>query len=222
MRSVSITILRIVIPVNKLCPKTRAGKVPAADIIDVAIAIIVDAIIGGFARVDPDVALEIRVVEVNTGVDNRDAVVWVTCVNVPRFRRIDVIVRGLVHAPELAEQFVIRGGLTVVHVVWFDVIDGWVGLQLSDRIHRVSSNMHECQPWNQRVRLHRSKANLATERISGGRIRCVLKADQNCMSIDVNGDRRPRLAHRYRALLGCCIRRDGLCYCVSTCGKSHN
>ena len=32
----------------------------------------------------------------------------------------------------------------------------------------------------------------------------------------------PANRNRNRALLGCCIRRDGLCYCVSTCGKSHN
>ena len=222
MRSVPITILWVVIPIDKLCSQTRAGKVPATDIIDVAVAIVVDAIIGSLTRVDPDVALEIRVVEVNTRIDNRDAVVWVTCINVPRFRRIDVIVRGLVHAPELAEQLVIRGGLTVVHVVWFDVIDGWVGLQLSDGIHRITCYMDHSKTRDDGVGSHRSEANLTADSITGGSVRCVLKADQDGVGIDVHGDLCARLAHRDRALLGGSVRRDSLCYCISACGKGNN
>ena len=222
MRSVPITILWVVIPIDKLCSQTRAGKVPATDIIDVAVAIVVDAIIGSLTRVDPDVALEIRVVEVNTRIDNRDAVVWVTSINVPRFRRIDVVVLGLVHAPELAEHWVIRGGLTVVHVVWFDVIDGWVGLQLSDGIHRITCYMDHSKTRDDGVGSHRAQSNLAADSITGCSIRCVLKADQDCVGIDVNRDRRPCLTHCDGALLRCCIWRDGLCYGISACGKGNN
>ena len=222
MRSVAITILWVVIPIDKLCPRTSAGEVPATDIIDVAVAIVVDAIIWRLARVDPDVSLEIGVVEVNTGVDNRDAVVWVASINVPRFRRIDVVVLGLVHAPEQAEHWVIRGGLTVVHVVWFDVIDGWVGLQLSDGIHRITCYMDHSKTRDDGVGSHRSEANFAAERITGCGIRCVLKADQDGVGIDVHGDLCARLAHRDRALLGGSVRRDSLCYCISACGKGNN
>ena len=138
-----ITILRIVVPGAILGTKSRAGEVPATDIIDVAVAIIVNAIICDFTRVDPDVALEVWMVEVNTGVDNRDAVVWITRVNVPGFRCIDVVIRRLVHAPKLAEHWVIRGCLTIIHVVRLDVIHRRVGLEHRYRIHWISRNVDQ-------------------------------------------------------------------------------
>ena len=206
-----ITILRIIIPGAILGTKSRAGKVPATDIIDVAVAIIVNAIICDFTRVDPDVALEVWMVKVNTGVDNRDAVVWITRENVPGFRCIDVVIRRLVHAPELAEHWIIRGGLTVVHIVRLDVINCGARLEHRYRIHWISRNVDQSKSGYQRIGLHRSKSNFATNRIACRSIGCVLETNEHGVRIDVNRDCRASLAHRNRALLSGCVRGNGLC-----------
>jgi cell division protease FtsH len=87
---------------------------------------------------------------------------------------------------------------------------------LRNRIHRVSGNMDKCQPRNQGVGLHRTEANLAANSITGCGVGCVLEADEDCMSIDVQWNLRTRLPHRNSALLGRRIGRNSLCCRIAT------
>ena len=99
MGAVAIAILWVV----------RIGnEVPATDIIDVAITIVVDAISSNLAWIDPDVALEIWMVEIDSRVDHRHPVVRISSVDVPCLRSIDVIelAGGIVHPPGVAEQWI--------------------------------------------------------------------------------------------------------------------
>ena len=110
MRPVAIAILRVV---------CIGDKVPATDIVDVAIAIIVDAIISDFAWVDPDVALEVWMVEIDSRVNHRHPVVRIASVDVPCLRSIDVIQLAgrIVHPPGVSKERVIRNNLCRNNVV---------------------------------------------------------------------------------------------------------
>src|SRR5262249_24139846 len=83
-------------------------EVPAVDVVDEAVAVVVDAVAGDLARVGPDVGGEVGVVVVDAGVDDRDDDAAARGDGVPRLGGVDVGVGdaaglpGVVQAPERA------------------------------------------------------------------------------------------------------------------------
>src|SRR5690606_11033705 len=63
VRAVAVAIVGIVV---------AGGEIPAARVVDVAVAVIVEAIAGDLSGVDPQPAHQVGMVDVNTGVDDRD------------------------------------------------------------------------------------------------------------------------------------------------------
>ena len=61
MRAMSVVISRIVIVIN---------KIPASDIVDEPVAVIVYAVAGNFILIDLDIAVQIRMMPVGTGIDD--------------------------------------------------------------------------------------------------------------------------------------------------------
>ncbi len=92
------------------------GKVVAVDVVDVAVGVVVSVVARDFTRVGPHVGCEVRVGVVDAAVDDRNDDRGTARLAVPRFWRIDVGVdgttglTGVVHAPELVEQRVVRYG----------------------------------------------------------------------------------------------------------------
>ena len=60
MRAVVVVVVRVGVVVD---------EVPAVDVVDVAVAVVVDAVAGDLTGVGPDVGLQVGMVEVDTGVD---------------------------------------------------------------------------------------------------------------------------------------------------------
>ncbi len=107
------------------------GEVPALDVVDEAVAVVVDAVSGDLARIRPDVGREIGVRVVDPGVDDRDQHAG-TAGHVPG--------RGRVHArqaPEILvalsprargrEERVVGKRLYPQHAVGLAPLDGRVG-----------------------------------------------------------------------------------------------
>ena len=84
------------------------GEVIAVDIVDVAVAVVIDVVAGDFARVGPDVGDQIGVRVVDAGIDNADHDAT-TSLNIPGLDCIDVGIHcsaalsGVMQSPELAE-----------------------------------------------------------------------------------------------------------------------
>ena len=103
------------------------GEVPAVDVVDEAVAVVVDAVTGHVARVVPGIGRQIRMVVVHAGVDDGHHHAAGAGGRVPRLRGIDVGVddaarlAAVVEAPELAERRVVRGDGRGDHEVWLDV-----------------------------------------------------------------------------------------------------
>ena len=121
-------------------------EVPAVDVVDEAVGVIVDAVAGDLARVRPGVGRQVGVRVVDAGVDDRDDHAGGTGEDVPRLDGVDVGVHraggaapvslaGVVHAPELAEHRVVRGLVGVEDIVRLRVLDVGVGLEGRHRLH---------------------------------------------------------------------------------------
>ena len=144
------------------------NEVPTSDIIDVAIAIIVDAIISNLAWIDPDIALEVWMVEIDSRVDNRHSVVRIASVNVPRLRSIDVIqlAGGVVHSPGASEEWVIRNNLCRNNVVQAGAQNGRLCLKGCHRSNRITiCNMDERKAIHDLILIDRTKANFSAAAI---------------------------------------------------------
>ena len=117
--SVTIAILWVV----------RVGnKVPTTDIIDVTIAVVVDAISSNLAWVHPNVALKVWMVEIDSRVDYRHPVVRISGVEIPCLRSIDVIELAgcIVHPPGTAEQWIVWRYLRRYQIVQSGTQYTWV------------------------------------------------------------------------------------------------
>ena len=113
VRAVAVVVERVVVVVH---------EVPAVDVVDVAVAVVVDAVArtarARLARVRPDVRREIGVVPVHARVDHRDDNRRASGRGRPGLGSVDVRIRGsrgglhrltgVVQAPELAEERVVR------------------------------------------------------------------------------------------------------------------
>ena len=89
VRAVAVVVGRIVVAVH---------EVPPAPVVDVAVAVIVEAVRPAagavLARIDPDVLREVRMRDVDAGVDDGDHDVRAPGRDRPRFLRVDVRVGG--------------------------------------------------------------------------------------------------------------------------------
>ena len=88
-------------------------EVPAVHVVDVAVAVVVDAVARDLARVRPDVGGEVGVVVLDPGVDDGDDDVGAAGRRVPGRLGVDVGVARLVEAPHLRQARVVgreRGG----------------------------------------------------------------------------------------------------------------
>ena len=124
VRAVAVVVERVVVVVH---------EVPAVDVVDVAVAVVVDAVArtarARLAWVRPDVRREVGVVPVHARVDHRDDNRRASGRGRPGLGSVDVSIRGsrggfhcltgVVQAPELAEERVVRNRV--------DAVDG-VGL----------------------------------------------------------------------------------------------
>ena len=62
----------------------------AVDVIDISVAVVIHAVVGNLTWIDPHVRLEVRVVVVDSAVDDRDAKVGIARPEVPSVDRSDV------------------------------------------------------------------------------------------------------------------------------------
>ena len=119
MRAVAVDVHRVGI---------TSGKVPAVDVVDVAVAVVVDAVTWNLAGVHPDVVGQVFVGVVNARVDHGDDDTPGAGRDIPGLGSIDVGVRraaelsGVVQAPELVEVDVVGVGRRAVkHKVGLDI-----------------------------------------------------------------------------------------------------
>ena len=87
----------------------RAGdEVPAVDVVDVAVAVVVDAVARDLAGVGPDAAGQVGVVQVDAGVEHGDDRRGAPRRDAPGLGGVDVHVLGVVQPPEPAEHRIVR------------------------------------------------------------------------------------------------------------------
>ncbi len=123
------------------------------DVVDVAVGVVVDAVAGDLAGIRPGIGREVGVRVVDTGVDHGDHDIGRTVEHAPALGRVDVSVRGtdmaaaiglagVVHAPEVAEQRIVRHFQRVLHVVGLGVFHVGVRLEGADRgFHRIAADV---------------------------------------------------------------------------------
>src|SRR5262245_57590208 len=66
-------------------------EVPAVNVVDESVSVVVDAVAGDFTRIDPDVVVQVFVIDVETRVDNADDNAAVAGRDVPRLLRANIV-----------------------------------------------------------------------------------------------------------------------------------
>ena len=118
------------------------GEVPAIDVVDEAVCIVVDAVARRLAWVAPDVRGEVRMVVVDTGVDHGDDHRSRSGGDVPRRRGVDVGVgkparlRRVIESPEPVEGGVVWNRRRGDDPVGLDVLDARGGARPTENIGR--------------------------------------------------------------------------------------
>ena len=136
MGTVAMVVIRITIIVD---------EVVAVDIVDVAIAIIVDSIPRDFAGIHPHVGGEVLMIPVHTRVDDTNDNRPCSSRNVPRFGSINIDIvhttclAGVMQTPEAVERRIV--GLTVDrnHVVGLGVAHAWRAAILEDLFRQLAA-----------------------------------------------------------------------------------
>jgi hypothetical protein len=141
-------------------------EVPAADVVDLAVAIVVGLVAGDLTRVAPDVRRQVRVIPGHAAVDHGHHGRRTPLVAVPRLRRVDVGVgrahgavdglAGVVQAPQVAEMRVVgRGRRGVIDPVGLGVANVGALLQLRDRVvdALAALDLHQLRARGQQVPL---------------------------------------------------------------------
>ena len=120
VRAVGIAIHRVAVAV---------GEVVAVDVVDVAVAIVVDSVAGDFTRVGPDVLHQVRMRVVDAGIDNADDNI-AAGLDVPGLGGVDIRIGSaarlarVAEAPELAEVGVVGNrGSDRERIIRLDVFD---------------------------------------------------------------------------------------------------
>ena len=121
MAAVAIVINGIIVIIN---------KVPAAHIVNIAVAVIINPVPGGFARVDPTIRCQVRVGVINARVNDPHDYAWTPgkprC---PGFHRVDIrsgrasCLATIVQPPQLAKVRIIARVDGIHQVVRLGVID---------------------------------------------------------------------------------------------------
>ena len=122
-------------------------KVPATNIIDITIVIIIDTIIGNLTGVTPDITDDIFMVIVQTGIDHRnDNIAAGLCI--PGFRCINIGIgsatslTGIVQAIKLGKAWIIGNGCCSDNIVWFCIEYLAVAAQAGDGIFLRHAGLH--------------------------------------------------------------------------------
>ncbi len=117
-------------------------EVPAVDIIDVAIAVIIQSVAGNLPRIGPDLPGQVSVVDIHSGIHDGDENLRQALHEGPALRSIDIHVRDSriaedrltrVLQPPLERPVEIGDRLSPVDVVGLDPLDLAAGLQGCDR-----------------------------------------------------------------------------------------
>ena len=134
VRSVIVVVERITVVV---------GEVVSVDIVDEAIAVVVDSVVGNFIRIDPHVCREIDVTIIDSRVDHRHDGLAAADRRIPGFRRIDVGVDRavglplIVQTPLFVKTRIVGGGADLNLIDGFGVQNRIETAQLLDgRFHR--------------------------------------------------------------------------------------
>ena len=144
VRPVAVVVGRVIVVVH---------EVPAMDVVDVAVGIVVDPVVfaawAGLSRIGPDVCGEIGVVPVHARVDHRNDDRVTPGRRRPRLWRVDVGVgrsgrafHGLadvVQAPELREGWVVRKRVDAIRDVLFGKPNTRIAAELRERTPAVGS-----------------------------------------------------------------------------------
>ena len=109
-------------------------KIPPVDVIDIAVAVVIDAVSGNLAGVGPDIGGQIRMIDVHTGIDDGHHDIAAAGGHTPGFKRIDVgiigavgpvhILTGVMQPPQAAKIRVIRGAnVGINNIIGFGIFD---------------------------------------------------------------------------------------------------
>src|SRR5690348_3045426 len=88
-------------------------EVPPMNVVNVPVGVIVDAVAGDFARVGENVGSQVRVVQLDGVIENRNHHVGTACSDIPGFWRVNIDTRfaatlaGVIQGPLLGEVGVI-------------------------------------------------------------------------------------------------------------------
>ena len=143
MGAVGVAVVRIAVPV---------GEVVAVDIVDVAVAVVIQAVAGNLARIDPHVIDQVRMGVIDSGVDDAHHDI-VAGLNVPGLGRVDIGIgytarlAGIIQPPETSETGVARnGGVECDRVVRLDVLKTGIIAPVANHILNVSVDRPEFKP----------------------------------------------------------------------------
>ena len=115
-------------------------EVVAVDVVHVAVAVVVQAVVGDLAGVGPHVGHEVGVRVVDTRVDHSDLEVRVAGEDVPGLHGVNVGARsparlpGVVEAPKIGEPLVVRRPLDAQLVIGLGVLDPGTAPEAVDRL----------------------------------------------------------------------------------------
>ena len=101
MGAVAVVVHGIVVPVVEIV---------AVEVVDIAVAVVIHAVAGDLAGIDPHVGGEVGVGVIDTGVDDHDQHAGIAGVVIPGLGGVDVVVGSLVETPQVAESGIVGGG----------------------------------------------------------------------------------------------------------------
>ena len=91
-------------PVRVVDVSVVVAEVPAVEIVDVTVTVVIDAVAVDFSRIAPQNRVEVRMIHIDAGIVDRDHHPGAPFVDVPRLGCVDVGVRGLVQMPLVAKH----------------------------------------------------------------------------------------------------------------------
>ena len=139
-------------------------EIPATDVVDPPVAVVIDAVSGDLAGIAPDVRRQVRMVVRDSAVDDGNRDRGAAGRRVPRLRRVDIGVRRpedavdqltrVVQPPQLRKARIVRDRIQLVEEVGLGVQDIGVALELRRRSpNRLSGRQPQQLEPRQRQRL---------------------------------------------------------------------
>ncbi len=154
-----MVVLRIRVPVEKVVP---------VDVVNIAVAVVVNRVAWDFAGIPPHIGGEVCVRIVDAGIDDRDDHGFAAHGCVPRLRRIDIHIRRatrlsrVVQPPQAGIQRIVGRAQELLAIVGLGVTNPRCLVQTGQRrLHsHVFGKRHDRQPRNQlEFPLHRAAPN---------------------------------------------------------------